>query len=282
MKEKINKAISEMESKIKFDEKKHIYTTVDGNKSLQGVSSISNIMPMDWLSAWGAKECVKFLGYTDYDNIEYTTEMLEKIKLMDSNEYLKLLGQAKGACKRKSNKALADGRKGHLWLESYVKAKINGTELPKLPTDELLKRPLLQFCQWSFDNVDYWIASEAFVSYPEKGYAGQLDGVAMMKNSKLAIIDFKFAQHLSEDYYLQTAGYQAAFEPYGIEFDTRILIRLPKTLEKEEYDMKTYKYFMIPNNLEVMEVPTPYDIDRETFFASIWVKKWIHFVEKDF
>ena len=119
------------------------------------------------------------------------------------------------------------------------------------------------------------------VAYPDKGYAGTLDGMALLKNGRLALIDFKFASHISEDFYLQTAGYAATFEPYGIKIDDRIIIRLPKTLLKEEWDKENKKYKMVENNIEVEIVKTNYELDRDTFFHCLPVKKWINFVKNN-
>jgi len=295
----IHAAILDMMKKVKFDPIKHIYTRVDDGSWLQGVSTVSSIIPKDWLSAWGAKECAKFLGYSDYEgDTERAIEILVTITSFTDDEdtggvdgtpiikgktkeekFIELLKEAKGASGRKSKTALVDGTAGHAWLESWVKAKIRGTTVPKIPTGPL-QRPLKQFVKWANDNVAYWILSEARVAYPEKGYAGTLDGLAMMKTGKLAIIDFKFASHISEDYYLQTSGYQATFEPYGVKIDERIIVRLPKTLEREEYDKVTHKYTMVANDLEVQIVPTEYELDRDTFFHCLPVKKWINQFEE--
>jgi hypothetical protein len=279
--QKIQDAVVDMMKKVKFiDEgRQHRYETIDG-VWLQGVSTVSSIVPKDWLSAWGAKEAVKALGYSDYNDTKLAEEVLEKIKACKTiEEYIAILKEAKGASARKSKEALVDGTKGHKWLEDYVKAKIRNTELPEIPTD-FLERPIKQFIEWAESNVKQWILSEALVAYPEKEYAGTLDGMAIMKDDKLALIDFKFASHISEDYYLQTAGYQAAFEPYGINIDERIIVRLPKTLTKEEYDEKERKYKIIDNNIEVEKVANPYEFDRDTFFHCLPVKKWINYVTK--
>jgi hypothetical protein len=140
----------------------------------------------------------------------------------------------------------------------------------------MLKRPLEQFLEWEAQNVDYWILSEAIVNHPTQRYCGTLDAVAMMKNGKLALIDFKFASHISEDYYLQTAGYAACFEPYGIKIEDRIIVRLPKTLQREEYNKDTHKYYMVDNNLEVEVVKTNYQFDKNIFFHCLPVKTWIN------
>lgn len=274
----IRNAVLDMMSKVRFIDKnrEHRYEEISTGNWLQGVSKVSSIVPKDWLSAWGAKEAVKFLGYSDYEgDIERAEEMLRLLKDIDLPHYQALLKEAKGASGRKSKTALIDGKKGHAWLEDYVKAKIRGTILPTMPLDAL-KRPLEQFLVWETENVAYWLLFEARVAYPEKGYAGTMDSLAMMKNGRLAILDFKFASHISEDYYLQTAGYQACFEPYEIKIDDRIIIRLPKTLEIEEWDENTHKYNKIPNNIEVKIVPTVYEFDRDVFFACLPVKQWIN------
>jgi hypothetical protein len=281
MKTEIQKAVVDMMKKVKFIEDNHRYEDLNGNW-LQGVSTVSSIVPKEWLSAWGAKEAVKALGYSDYeDDTELAEEILCKIKNCKSvKEYIGILKDAKGASRRKSKLALVDGKEGHEWLEKYVKAKIRKTKLPKLP-DGNLERPISHFLEWEKENVDYWILSEARVAYPEKGYAGTLDGMAVLKNGKLAIIDFKFASHISEDYYLQTAGYAATFEPYGIKVDERVIIRLPKTLYREEWDKKEHKYKKVENNIEVEIVKTNYEEDKNVFFHCLPLKQWINKMENN-
>ena len=280
IKQQIEEAIANMTTKVGRDSK-HIYRNNETGDMLQGVSTVSSIVPKDWLAAWGAKEAVKALGYSDYTDYEIAQEVWQKIKdCKDVKDYVLILKEAKGASTRKSKKAMVDGTQGHLWLEDSVASRINDTmPTPKLPSDTL-ERPISQFLEWEQANIDYWIASEAIVCRPDKMYAGQLDAIAMLKTGELALIDFKFASNISEEYYLQTAGYAACFEPYGIKFDKRIIIRLPKTLEKEEWDAKKFKYYKVPNNIEVKVVPTNYEQDVETFYSALVVKKWINFATK--
>ena len=282
---KVTDAIDDMATKVEFrnSRNQHLYVNVETGEWLQGVSTVSSIVPKDWLAAWGAKEAVRALGYSDYSgDTALAEEMLLKIKNCESVEqYLAILKEAKGGASRKSKKALVDGKAGHAWLEDYVKAKIENTSLPELPkTESLLERPIHQFLKWAHDNVEYWIASEAKICHPGKSYAGTLDAIAMLKGNRLSLVDFKFASHIGEDYYLQTAGYAAAFEPYGILFDSRMILRLPKTLEQDEWNPKTFSYNKVPNNLQAHEVPTAYEVDRDVFFACLPVKRWINYVEK--
>lgn len=280
MKQKIHEAIAKMGERIERDSK-HVYKDRLTGEWLQGVSTVSSIVPKDWLSAWGAKETVKFLGWSDYEgDTSRALEVLKQIKECETvEEYLALLKEAKGASARKSKQALVDGKAGHAWLEDFVKAKIEGKPIPALPGDTL-DRPILQFLEWEKENVDEWIASEALVCRLDKKYAGQLDAIAIMKVPGLAVVDFKFASHISEDYYLQTAGYAAAFEPFGIKFLDRVIIRLPKTLESDEWDKKEFKYKKVPNNIEVKSCPCSYEVDRDAFFHALPLKSWINMVTK--
>ena len=269
-----------MKKKVERDSK-HIYRLTETGEMLQGVSTVSSIVPKDWLSAWGAKEAVKALGFDDYGDFTVAREVWNNIlKCTTVEQYVSILKEAKGAHARKSKKAMVDGTKGHLWLEKYVEARINNTTLPVVPIGTPLERPINQFLEWEAKEVDYWIASEALVVNPEKRYAGQLDAIYMSKSGKLCLADFKFASHISEDYYLQTAGYAACFESYGINFDNRVIIRLPKTLQTDEWNAKEYKYYKVPNNIEVESVPTPYIGDRDAFFSALPLKQWINYVTK--
>lgn len=278
---KIQEAVLDMMSKVKFCENGHTYQNVMTGEWLQGVSSVSSIVPKDWLAAWGAKEAVKALGFSDFAGDTETAErVLAEIKACKNiAKYVAILKEAKGASGRKSKTALVDGRVGHEWLEKYVLAKIRKTELPAIP-EGLLARPITQFLEWEIGNVAEWILSEARVAYLEKKYAGMLDAMALMKSGKLAIIDFKFASHISEDYFLQTSGYAMTFEPYGITVDQRIIVRLPKTLEIAEWNKKEKKYKMVENTIEICYVPTDYQMDKEVFLHCIQVKKWINLVTK--
>jgi len=277
---KIQNAVLDMMSKVKIDGS-HNYTRISDGKWLAGVTSVSGLVPKEWLSAWGAKECAKFLGYSDYEgDIEKAKEMMQKIAdLKTPEEFITLLKEAKGASFRKSKEALVDGKTGHDWIENWVKAKIRGRELPIIPEGNL-ERPLKQFVEWHEKEILLPILSEARVADVDREYAGTMDELGITRiDGKLALLDYKFASHISDEYALQLAGYQACFEKYDIRIDKRIIIRLPKTLTREEWDEKEHKYKIIENTIEVKEIETPYEFDRNTFYSALPVKKWVNYVE---
>jgi len=271
---KIQNATLDMMKQVKFQDEngEHLYINNKTGEWLQGVSEVSSIVPKEWLASWGAKECVKFLGF---DNIERAKEIKQKISEIAIEEYLELLKEAKGSSSRKSKEALIDGKLGHEWIKSYLLAKIRQKQLPEIPKDNL-SRALTQFVEWEKSEIDTWILSEARIAYPEKKYAGTLDGLAITKEGKLVLIDFKFASHISEDFYLQTAGYGMAFEPYDIRIDERIIVRLPKTLYLDIWDKRTKQYNKVENNIEIKVVDTDYQEDKEVFLHCLPLKKWIN------
>ena len=258
--EKIHSAIIEMKKSITLDEK-HMYTRNSDGKWLAGVSSIADLLPKEYLIPWAAKETVTFLGY---DNEVRANEVIEKIRTCTPKEYQQLLEDAKKAHKNKSGQALIDGKAGHAYLELWVKAKIRGTEIPLL-TDENLSRPVNQFIKWADENIKQWILSEALVVSLEEDFAGTLDALAITKEDKLAVIDFKFATSISNSYHLQTAGYSIPFEKYGIDIQDRIIIRLPKTLTRKIWDRKKRVYYEESNNIEIARSPFSMEYDKETF-----------------
>jgi len=289
-KETIQKAILGMMSKVKRVPRGnfHSYHRASDNKLLAGVSTVASLVGKDFLVSWGAKEAVKALGYYDKiadeeqkDEQIFLESQLNKIKEMEPKAFFRMLQEAKGAHARKSGKAKDIGTEGHAWCEMYVKAKIRGTELPEMPKGDL-ERPLKAFVEWEKEHVKEWVASEALVASPdEHEFAGTLDGIAFMKDGgKLALVDFKFSNRISNDYFLQTAGYVLPFEEYGIKFDQRIIVRMPKTEWLPEYDRKTRSYFKVPNNFEAPVVDTDYDFDKRTFLALREAYKWVNFLKK--
>ena len=273
---KIKEAVSDMSAKVKIDEE-HNYTRVSDGKWLAGVTSVSSLVPKEWLSAWGAKEAVKALGYSDYEGDTILAEEM-KAKIIECKtieEYLAILKEAKGASFRKSKDALIDGKVGHDWIENYIKTKMLLGKLPVMPKD-MLERPLKQFVDWEKTNVSVWLLSEALVCDVAKEYAGTMDALAIMKDDSVALVDFKFASHISSEYHLQTSGYQSCLENYGIKIAKRIIVRLPKTLTMDEWDKTKRVYKKVENTIEVFEVDTPYEWDRDVFYSALPVKKWIN------
>ncbi len=287
--EQIRLAVTDMMKKVSFEEGKHLYTRKSDGKFFTGVTSVTGLLQggdkQRILMSWASKEVVIDLGF--YDIIENDTEIeqkeallserLEHIKTLKPTEFYDLLKKSKGAFGRRSKKALEIGTACHKWLEKYIKAQLRDEDIPKIPKE--LKRPIGQFLKWEEENIKEWILSEARVIDMENEYAGTLDALAYLKTGELALIDFKAANQISKEHYLQAAAYQKPFEDYGIHIDKRIIVRLPKTLELKDYDKKNRIYRMKSNDLEALVIPTDYNFDIETFLALCRGFKWLGYVK---
>jgi hypothetical protein len=278
---RIQAAAENMAGLVTMD-KRHRYTVVATGKMIPGVTSVSGLVPKEWMAAWGAKEAVKFLGWSDFeDDVDRAYDMIERIGRIWHGEgpidhYLDILKEAKGAFARKRDKALVDGKAGHAWIEEWINAQMKGSPPPDVPQG-LLQRPIEQFLAWTKDNIKQWVLSEARVCNLTSGreYAGTLDAVAITVFDDHSLMDFKFADHLQPENALQLAGYKACFEPYDIMLGKRLVIRLPKTAEKQEWDATSHKYVMVPNDIEVKEIETDYEDDREAFYHALPFSAWV-------
>lgn len=302
---KVQDAAMDMLTKVTRD-RYHRYTDADG-RFLAGASSVSGVKPQSevgFLAPWGGKEAVKALGYydriKDHDHepdIANAATIWNKIKeLKDVGEYLKLLANAKGGAKRKSETAIDIGKEGHAWLEQYVKSRIRGEEVPSLDKWEahpFIHNAFIEFAEWERENIKQWILSEALVfrldnplasewESPDhlKGYAGQLDALAETKKG-LTVIDFKFSSRISVDYFLQTAGYAAAFWPYDLSVKNRAILRFPKTEHRQEWNTKERIYENVRDEFEIAEGnPERIDWDFATFLHQREVLRWFNQVSK--
>ena len=275
----VKDAVIDMMDKVKRVDKgnSHHYERVDTGKWLAGVTTITGLLPKDWMPAWGAKEAVKALGYFDKfkddDHIEDWDLLKAKlidIQNMSPDEFFKHLHEAKGAFRRKSKDATDIGQEGHDKLEEYVKASIRKQPLPILPE---ICQP---FIEWS-KNVDEFILSEARVCNLEEDYAGTLDVLALMKSGNLAVIDFKFANNISKGWDLQLAAYAKCFSGYGIEVKERHVLRFPKEEFLKVWNKKEWCYEKKKNEFDALPYPEDMSFDYETFCHLRQAYKWINF-----
>lgn len=283
--QKIRDAIKDMYSLVHYDDKEHRYTRVSDGKFMAGVSSVCDVLPKPYLMPWAAKMVVEWIkenarrstekGHGKYGDKEVFVDGLEEGLYVVSEEELE---EAKGAYRKVSKEAMEVGTGGHAYLETLVKARIRHENAPNLK-DKALERPISQFLEWEAKNVKEWLLSEARVCDPELELAGTLDGMFISKDDKLTICDFKFANNISASYHLQTAAYALPFERYGIEIQDRVILRLPKTDTKKDYDKETRKYSTVPNNLEVGRSPFSYEFDKATFLHLREAYKYINATE---
>ena len=260
---KIQSAIKDMYSQVVRIDKgnNHHYVRKDNEKWFAGISSITKLYPKEFLAPWAAKEAVLYLGYGDNTKAK---EIIKKIVGMNAKEYQELLEEAKKSYNRKSTDAKIKGTDGHSFLEKWVLARIRKTELPT-PPKEYSELFFNDFLKWEQENIKEWILSEALVSDLDLEIAGTLDALALLNNDKLAVIDFKFANTIDKDYFLQVVGYSIPFEKYDIEIGERLILRFPKEEKRKIWHEDIRKYEIIDNKFEVIKSPYDYEWEKKVF-----------------
>lgn len=235
----------EVKSPVEFHAADHTYTLPNG-KLVPGVTQIVSNLEKGFMGPWYAKEMAKFLS--DKQSV---------IKECSPKEFGELLDIAKGAAKRKSKGALDSGTLAHDWIEGYLAGQI-----PRLPDNIEAKLAITAFKDWEARRKPEWLASELVVGSAKHEYGGKLDALAKL-DGKLALVDFKTSGQVSADYFLQTAGYDLALREAGVEPDTRVILRIPKDgAPAEEY-----------------LIPTPLDLDTDTFLALRQAQRWQSYIK---
>ena len=97
---------------IEFLPDGHTYTV--SGELFTGVTTILEVRQKPFLKWWTVKEAVTYLA-----------DKQEEIKKATPEEYVKILDDAKEAHTVKSKEALVSGKLAHLWIEQYIKEKIN-------------------------------------------------------------------------------------------------------------------------------------------------------------
>jgi hypothetical protein len=236
---------------LRYDTEAHAYFRVDpelGNLTeLHGVTTVLRIIDKsNALVPWASKKCAEKILRT----IPLTSDslMLAPISLAD---FTKLVMEAKNAHKEILEDAGDVGHAAHKCLEVSIQHAIDHThgvvlELREVPTEEKAKACAEAGFAWMQRHRVRWIKTEQKVYSKEYGYAGTMDGKALVDScddpaccseqfkDSLSIIDWKSSNDLHPEYILQAAGayHHAEYEEYGEDFQNCFILRLGKNEEE--------------------------------------------------
>lgn len=198
-----------------FDKKNHLH--IYEGKPLTGTSSVGDVLfkPLHW---WASGKAVETLGWSHPKKTDKTErekkaqEVLDQIKNITLGGYLKLLDQAYKAHNEVKKEAADQGTDLHDILERWIKSQMGkGTEITK--EEQELIQP---FIDWSEENIKEYIWSEANCYDEELWIGGISDAGALMKDGKLAVIDFKSSKEVYTTQIIQCAGYAIQIEKNGL------------------------------------------------------------------
>jgi len=249
-------------------------------KPLIGTSTVMNIVakPLTW---WAAGEAVKVLGWTpitEYVNgkprslprgarVEKAREFLVGTIAelpADGEAYLSLLDAAYKAHSQTKDKAATKGKDLHAALERYVKFSMDKNE--GAPAN-VRNEDIQSFIEWSCDNVVKFLWSEMHC-YSEKYWVGGItDAGAVLKDGKVAIIDFKSSKAAYPNQFWQCAGYDIQIGENG-----GYTAKGEKILEPTHVDTHIIVAFGAP----VFEPAIIHDdrgLNKEAFLAALTLYK---------
>lgn len=185
----------------------HCYTDSKGGKLLSVTGITGTIDKSNFLIPWAIKLMGKYL----------TDNFIGKLLSIGEIE----IAQSKW---RTAKEEAADiGTAIHEWIDMKVRG-----ENPEIPDNEKTKNGVLAFLKWTNENKIKWLENEKIVYSKKYNYVGTLDAIAKIKG-KTFLVDYKSSKGIYPEFYLQTAGYQLAYEEENGKFiDGRILLHLGK------------------------------------------------------
>ena len=243
---------------IAFNEEDHIYKNIIDGVFLTGVTSILGARGgKDYLKFWTVKEMYNFL----IDNWDIKKEYTKKEK-----EELLLAGKRHWQTKSKS--AMDYGSQAHGIIESIILSRMNNTPIVKhLDVPQEVKNAVNEFLKWEKKHKVEWLATELIVGSQKHSFAGTIDFIAIVDGIS-TLGDFKTSSHISEDAFLQTAGYHIALEECLEEKEKmpkqRLIIRIPKD----------------GTEFEALIVKTDLEFDKEIFLHLKDVHHWGNYINK--
>lgn len=201
-------------NKYSFDRENHVHLL--NGKPLIGTSSVCGIVakPLSW---WASGKAVEVMGWTDKkqriaNRLDSANLMLEKIKCLETREYLKLLDQAYGNHNVSLSESAGKGTDLHFELETWIKGQITGEN--KEPIEQII-----QFVNWCRENVDRFLWTELHM-YSETNWTGGICDLGIrLKNGKIGVLDHKSAKEAYYTHFLQDGGYVLQIEENMGGFD---------------------------------------------------------------
>jgi hypothetical protein len=217
---------------LRFDESKWKYFRVLPNGKLEllaGVTTVCHIIDKsEVLMRWAVKKAMEKMRRLLSPYVANAPDELPPILFATILD--ELIAEAKKADREELEAAAETGHIAHAWIENYVKAILSDNEerrhelLAKLPLDERAANCCVAALEWMSAHDVRWRATERKVFSRRHGYAGTMDGLAVVSScssrtccpvvfqDRLSIVDWKTSNYLYIEYLLQTAAYQQAHQ----------------------------------------------------------------------
>ncbi len=244
-----------------------------GGNPLYGTSTVLQVISKNltwWAAELAAVECLEKGEQIPTIRAEYeeACKQADKKSAIDAlQKKYPIFKSARFAHFATKNKKAEQGTDLHFTLETYVKMCIAKDEVVMPEAEEFL--PVKQFAIWARENVQKFLISEGHCYSQELWCGGITDCMALMKNGKVAIIDFKSAKEAYDSMFLQVAGYDLQQAENGIFDADGNKILEPQNVEE---------YYVIPFGSPEFKVDkrTATEELRDGFKAAVTLHKLLN------
>lgn len=201
---------------LTFEAARHVYRVTDPVKGLvqaklPSVTAVLGVIAKPALISWAANMAA-----------EHVADSLEPGIALDEVAIAELVREARGAWRRRRDKAADLGTIIHNWIEGWVKSQIDpqNNPRPELPSNPQVRTSVEQFLRWEQENHVRYLASELRLYSRYFGVVGTADLVleihpAGTRGPKYEVADFKTGEAIYPEYALQLAAYWRAIEESG-------------------------------------------------------------------
>lgn len=195
----------------------HLLDVGEGYKPLTGTSSVENVLAkvLTWWASGLA--CQKFGWLDPKKNAPEAVKIAlqegyDRVKGLSLAEYGKLLGEAYKAHSVKLDKSAKTGTDLHKELQKFVMSELGKWNFE----DDELDPKIKPYIDWSRANVKQYLWSEAYCFDENLWVGGISDTGAELNNGQLAVLDFKSANKVYPNHFIQAAGYATEIEKNGL------------------------------------------------------------------
>jgi len=189
---------------LQFSPGAHRYNVTFKGEKIYGTCGVTTVL--------GVMDKPQLLGWVANMTSDAWLEGLQNADKIDEVLLHRLHKESPLAWRVKRDSAGDIGTLIHSFLEQYINAKINKTDIPVLPTNQIMKDSVLRFISWEEQEGITFTASEQKVYSLKHNIAGTCDFLYITKDGKLGIGDIKTSKGIYDSFYYQVAAYRYMLE----------------------------------------------------------------------
>ena len=211
---------------------------VDGHRELfPSVTSVLNVLDKPGIKNWAVNQTIEH-------SLEELNNAQDKVgdRSLTSEERAIAVGKSKEASSAALTKAGDFGTRAHDAIDQLIAGK----KYEELNLEEDIQQVVQNFWNWWVNSgVTIDPRGDTMVFSPRYGYAGALDALALTKDGKLMVCDWKTSNGIYESHIIQTAAYAkaveenllaAGFSPEESKVERACVVRFEK--EKDGFEVQ--------------------------------------------